>query len=464
MKNAIKNSLLFAAFGALAACSADDGAGSAAFGPDREITVRCAGTRTTVEYEGSDVSHLVWQDGDRVAYVTDAAGDKFRTADVVSNRFSATVPAGAGTLVALWPAAGNEGVTLPEASAELKTEIPQTVGEKFDGSLLPMFARAEIPADGKEVDALYEPLGVIVRLTIDMFGHDTEILRSVTLSAEEDMVGTFAVDPSSETGWSFTGTSKSVKAVFSGDTQVGEVPFHVYMVVRRGAYTGVTVTVETDANIYEVTGGEMSLDRDGRVLYRIEVPALEERPKPTVFYFTEVANASELTTDGKYLFVAVSDNADEYIADQFVVESNNAYMESVKIVRAEEGVLYDENTEPLMWALKDAGDGKFNLQSVQNGYYAGSPLARMLQPWYVDNWPLNCSLWLEEKELAGYGERSRWDIVINADGEAFIYSMELVDSDNVRWWLLYNKPTNRFCVGKEGYGYQTPMKILKLRE
>ena len=43
-------------------------------GPEmREINVNMSSlTRTSIEYENVDLSHLVWSDGDKVAYISDA--------------------------------------------------------------------------------------------------------------------------------------------------------------------------------------------------------------------------------------------------------------------------------------------------------------------------------------------------------------------------------------------------------
>ena len=66
----------------------------------RRITVstESIGTKTGIEYEYSDYSHLVWKEGDVVAYVTDCASDVVRTAEVSADgRFTATIPETAGT-------------------------------------------------------------------------------------------------------------------------------------------------------------------------------------------------------------------------------------------------------------------------------------------------------------------------------------------------------------------------------
>ncbi|MFR2062487.1 MAG: hypothetical protein ACLS37_11785, partial [Alistipes sp.] len=78
MKTILINSLMIAGVCMLAACSADNGNGPAVPENTRTLTVNCPDTRTTIGYEGSDYSHRVWIDGDRVAYATDVAGDVFK--------------------------------------------------------------------------------------------------------------------------------------------------------------------------------------------------------------------------------------------------------------------------------------------------------------------------------------------------------------------------------------------------
>ncbi|MBQ5748151.1 MAG: hypothetical protein IIV83_05060, partial [Bacteroidales bacterium] len=85
----------------------------------RVITVGTAATRTTIGYEGSDVSHLEWVDGDQVAYVTDASGDVFKVAEVNSNLFTAEIPAASEKIYVIYPVGENEGKSLAQVNASL---------------------------------------------------------------------------------------------------------------------------------------------------------------------------------------------------------------------------------------------------------------------------------------------------------------------------------------------------------
>lgn len=68
----------------------------------REVTVyhQDMATKTGISYEASDVSHLVWNDGDKVMYITsDKSGlydYGFQEAVVTSNKFTASISDKAG--------------------------------------------------------------------------------------------------------------------------------------------------------------------------------------------------------------------------------------------------------------------------------------------------------------------------------------------------------------------------------
>ena len=159
MKNIFNYIMLLAGAGLAAGCSSDkEGLET----PDtRIITVEGIETRTTIAYEGSDFSHLVWNDGDQVVYATDVAGSAFKTATVSNNQFKAEIPNEAGSnnkLVVLWPGAENEGKDLDGATAELQQNITQQAGAGFDGNLLPMYAEMQVP-QGSYIYGHYQMLG-----------------------------------------------------------------------------------------------------------------------------------------------------------------------------------------------------------------------------------------------------------------------------------------------------------------
>ncbi|MGN1210569.1 MAG: hypothetical protein ACI4TM_02710, partial [Candidatus Cryptobacteroides sp.] len=101
----------------------------------RAITVNCPVTKTSISYEGSDVSHLVWSDGDSVAYVTSCEGDIVKVAEVSHNSFMAVVPESASTsdkLFVVYPAGDNEGKTMAQMKATVLADACQDMNESFD--------------------------------------------------------------------------------------------------------------------------------------------------------------------------------------------------------------------------------------------------------------------------------------------------------------------------------------------
>ena len=78
----------------------------------REVTVyhHDMATKTGISYEASDVSHLVWNEGDKVMYITsDKSGlydYGFQEAVVTSNKFTASISDKAGksdNMLVFWP-------------------------------------------------------------------------------------------------------------------------------------------------------------------------------------------------------------------------------------------------------------------------------------------------------------------------------------------------------------------------
>ena len=85
--------ILSAAIAALAFASCGKEESTSIQGDRRNVTVYCPLTRTTIDYEGSDVSHLVWGAGENIGYVTSVSGDRVQLAKMNSNSFIAQIPA-----------------------------------------------------------------------------------------------------------------------------------------------------------------------------------------------------------------------------------------------------------------------------------------------------------------------------------------------------------------------------------
>ena len=158
----------------------------------RTVEVYAAETRTTIGYEASDVSHLEWCEGDKVAYVTDVEGDTFKSAEMKRGAdgwyFMSDVAKSAENIYVIYPVGENVGKTLAEAKASLLAEIEQIAGEQFNGELLPMYATAALTSE-KKISVTYNVLASVVRFTVSGNGHDAESLRSGTLTTTEALVG-----------------------------------------------------------------------------------------------------------------------------------------------------------------------------------------------------------------------------------------------------------------------------------
>lgn len=296
---------------ALAACSSDAPGlgGTPGKGETREITVNMSQlTRTTIEYENVDLSHLVWCDGDKVAYVSDAEGDVCRVATVSHNAFSASVPASAtsGTLHIVYPVGDNEGKTLAAMRASVASKACQSLDSPFDGATLPMTARAAITEEAT-VDAEFEFPASVIRFRLKVAdSHDPdETIESVSLSAAEDMAGRYSFSGGE---WRFAGESKSIETTFAGGTSglvaMQENGCYVYVVANRGKYTDVDLLIKTSAGVYRFEDGAMDLSKPGKTMYHVDLTLSEAEPVPQPRY-RKITSLEELTAgpEDSYLVV-----------------------------------------------------------------------------------------------------------------------------------------------------------------
>lgn len=451
MKEKMNYCFLLAGAAMLAACSADEASEPVVPQDTRIVTVHAPGTRTTIDYEGSDYSHLVWNEGDRVAYATDAADDRFRTAEVSGNCFSAEVPAGVTgdlRLLVLWPAASHEGSTLATASAELAATIEQVAGAPFDGNLLPMYADVTVPEGRTEVDALYTVLGSVIRIGIDATDHEEEVLESVTLTAREPLVGRYAFDPVVRS-WSFAGTSETVTVNLTGEQAVLSNHHHIYMVVNPACYTGVTLTIRTDRDSYIYADGTMDVAQRGRTLYRIDV-SLNEQVEPVIPYFTQVSDAEELTADGTYLIVT------EHSATQCYATGpkNMTFLDPVTLDLAPDGILQTTEAMKHTWKIEKQESGMYSLFSNELNQFVGAPGAITAND-YGKFWFANEIADEEERRLIFH-----WEITVDAK-QATIRTRRMEDC-----YFMYNGSSNLrwFCPCTSRTAGARPVNIYKLRE
>ncbi len=294
----------------------------------RTVAVNCPMTKTTIDYEGSDVSHLIWNGGETVGYVTSCAGDRVRVASVNSNSFFAQIPVFASEedqIYVIYPVGDNEGKLLSEISIPLENPVVQNVTASFDGSVYPMFATAPLPSGNNDaVSVTFEFPAAILRFNI--FGEASEAepvsVKSLSFSGKPYMTGHYSIGgdgrlqfvPDAEQGQQ----TIVLEADEDGDLVIDGEGMYVYAIVPRAEISDFDVKITTDAASFSLTGGKMDLTRKDRSLWRISLDLdaiAEDEPEvtePTVFKV--VTSLDELNEDDKYLIVADKDAGSYYIA------------------------------------------------------------------------------------------------------------------------------------------------------
>ena len=443
----------------------------------RTVEVYAAETRTTIGYEASDVSHLEWCEGDKVAYVTNVAGDTFKSAEMKHNSqgwyFSSEVAAEAETIYVIYPVGDNEGKSLTQAQASLKADIVQVAGESFDGELLPMMATAPI-ASNNRVDAIYKALASVVRFDLKGEGHDTEGLRSVTLSTEEPLAGYYSFDATSGEVV-FNGSANSIKVSYEGASESGEDVLlarshEIYMVVPSAAFTNVDVVVETDVDTYMWNDGAMDLSHPERRLYRVafDLNTSDGAPVPVNRYFTPVCSAEEITDDGTYL-IATKIDGKYYVTNNEPTDSANYYyVEGVELPSDEFGIIHSDDAMNYTWSITNHANG-YRLYSA-NMQKQGSMGVYLIaqggsgslsgedgnegKAWFV----------LESALPSGDGaSRTYWDIVFDGNGTAVLYNKYDREIDeNVCY--KYCTSHNYFTLCLENAPNKANISIMKLAD
>ena len=332
----------------------------------REVTVGSLLTRTTIDYEG-DISHLVWDEGDNVMYLTD---DKegledygFQKAAVKDNKFTANISKTAGKdnkLLVVWP---SKELALGSSDLVFWMDESVTVSskDKFDGKTLPMVALMDVP-EGTEVNADYRPLAAVLRVSVDSTGHASERLKSIRLTTAEDCIGRYMISPSQPDGAMFRGSDKSLTVKLSDTPELRNFSY-IYMVVNKAAYTGVKMEVETEAGIYTFEDGKMDLSAENRGLFRISLtlPAKEEE-QPKDEKFVKVTDQSDVAADGKYLLLTQNSDGTYRVALPSTVDD---YLKSAAVdCLADGSIAKTEDTEKyeITFVTDASHEGKFALK------------------------------------------------------------------------------------------------------
>lgn len=463
---------------ALVAVSCQRDSATIAVGDEmRTVEVYAAQTRTTIGYEASDVSHLEWCEGDRVAYVTDVAGDTFKSAEMKYSAkgwyFSSNVTAAAETIYVIYPVGDNVGKSLAEAKASLAAEFQQVADADFVGENLPMYASAPITSTSR-VEVVYEVMASVVRFSVVGEGHDVESLQSVTLTTNEPLVGDYSYDAASGK-MLFEGAANSIKVDYVSATELGEDVLlarthDIYMVVPSATFTGVDVVVKTDADTYVWSNGAMDLSHPERRLYRValDLAAADGAPAPVNRYFSPVCSLDEITDEGTYL-IATNIDGKYYVTNNEPTDTANYYyVEGVELPSDEFGVLYSEDAMNYTWSITkhDQGYMLYSANMVKQGSQGVYLISQGGSDMFSGEGGYEGKAWYVLPSALPTGDlasRAYWDITVDGNGTAVLYNKYDRGVD-MRVCYKYCTAHNYFALCFEGAPDKVDIAILKLAD
>lgn len=463
---------------ALVAVSCQRDSATIAVGDEmRTVEVYAAQTRTTIGYEASDVSHLEWCEGDRVAYVTDVAGDTFKSAEMKYSAkgwyFSSNVTAAAETIYVIYPVGDNVGKSLAEAKASLAAEFQQVADADFVGENLPMYASAPITSTSR-VEVVYEVMASVVRFSVVGEGHDIESLQSVTLKTNEPLVGDYSYDAASGK-MLFEGAANSIKVDYVSATELGEDVLlarthDIYMVVPSATFTGVDVVVKTDADTYVWSNGAMDLSHPERRLYRValDLAAADGAPAPVNRYFSPVCSLDEITDEGTYL-IATNIDGKYYVTNNEPTDTANYYyVEGVELPSDEFGVLHSEDAMNYTWSITkhDQGYMLYSANMVKQGSKGVYLISQGGSDMFSGEGGYEGKAWYVLPSALPTGDlasRAYWDITVDGNGTAVLYNKYDRGVD-MRVCYKYCTAHNYFALCFEGAPDKVDIAILKLAD
>lgn len=463
---------------ALVAVSCQRDSATIAVGDEmRTVEVYAAQTRTTIGYEASDVSHLEWCEGDRVAYVTDVAGDTFKSAEMKYSAkgwyFSSNVTAAAETIYVIYPVGDNVGKSLAEAKASLAAEFQQVADADFVGENLPMYASAPITSTSR-VEVVYEVMASVVRFSVVGEGHDIESLQSVTLTTNEPLVGDYSYDAASGK-MLFEGAANSIKVDYVSATELGEDVLlarthDIYMVVPSATFTGVDVVVKTDADTYIWSNGAMDLSHPERRLYRValDLAAADGAPAPVNRYFSPVCSLDEITDEGTYL-IATNIDGKYYVTNNEPTDTANYYyVEGVELPSDEFGVLHSEDAMNYTWSITkhDQGYMLYSANMVKQGSKGVYLISQGGSDMFSGEGGYEGKAWYVLPSALPTGDlasRAYWDITVDGNGTAVLYNKYDRGVD-MRVCYKYCTAHNYFALCFEGAPDKVDIAILKLAD
>ncbi len=381
----------------------------------REINVNMSSLkRTSIEYDNADLSHLVWSEGDKVAYISDADGDVCREATITGNRFTAEVPADLteGKLHIIYPVGDNVGKTLADMRMSVASAVTQDVTAAFEGTTLPMTAHATV-SESSSVNADFEFPASVLRLRLKVAAdHDAEeIIESVTLSAAEDAAGSYAFQGDK---WVFTGSSKTITTTFAGSQKLVDMKAngeYVYIVMNGASYTDVDLVIKTSAGLYKFDDGTMDLAQEGRTLYHVDLTLSEAEPEPEPRY-KKIVGIDDLTTNAtdSYLIVCESNNM------LFCNYNSSNYHDGVSISIPADGLdPANEDIKKRACVIAPAGDENPGLYTLKfEGIRSSAPYIRCMANFSATPGKLNFTTDLTS------GKRAFWGITFDSEGNVLL--------------------------------------------
>lgn len=293
-------------------------------------------TRTTIDYELSDYSHLVWNAGDQVAYVTDVDYDVASVAEVRDGSFEAKVPAEYGErnkLFILYPSDGLEGLNVDKMKMELPAEQHQDTLGSTRGVVVPMYAVADIPGEGvNTMKVRYEFPAATLRFRIESQEHKLEKVLSVTMTAQDPIGGSMIFSRPSNV-IKLIKPVNEVKVVVDKPATI-EKGGYLYMKVMRGTYSNVTVAVTTDQNTYLFENGTFDLTNPDASLFKVNLSLDAGKVEPKTLYYKEISEGEVFTADAKYLIARKRSDTEYHVAATF----STYYLDAVAFEADENGI------------------------------------------------------------------------------------------------------------------------------
>lgn len=421
-------------------------------GPEmREINVNMSSlTRTSIEYDNAGVSHLVWKEGDKVAYISDAAGDVCREATITGNKFTAQVPASLaeGKLHIIYPVGDNVGKTLAEMRMSVASAVTRDVTAAFDGATLPMTAEAPV-SEASSVNADFEFPASVLRLKLNVAdNHDAEeTVESVTLTAAEPAAGSYTFQNGK---WTFSGASKTITTTFAGSPKLVDMQAnggYVYIVMNAAAYTDVDLVIKTSAGLYKFDDGTMDLAREGRTLYHVALTLSEAEPEPEPRY-RKITSLDDLTTGPSDSYLIVCESRNMLFCDY----DGSNYHPGFSMAIPSDG-LDPENADvkKRKCVIAPAGDANPGLYTLKfEGIRNSAPYIRCMANFSSTPGKLNFSTILDD------AKRAFWDISFDAEGNVKLKGHPTTQDIQGDIYLGFksndNSYNNTFCT----YGPDAP--------